>query len=277
MNPEHPRTPEPPEKTLLPFHLHGPRKENVVLEVHVLVQIALELVELAERRLVRGTRVVGRSEAARELVDPRHGVPGALVLHLHHADRVLHRAERGRRGRTARGRLLRQHLDVGEEDLLLLHHVLRHFLRDALEDARDLDHLGVALAVLLGDLGGVRQEGRDRTPDVGVVGRDDVVHERGGVHGRVVPAVFPRRGVEARQLGEQRLGRHAGLAARRAQGASAPAAVVDAVLLEDGRGPVIPGHDVANGRFGGDGLHRLSPRAPWGQRLQGRGRADRRL
>ena len=158
----------------------------------------------------------------------------------------------------------REHLDVGEEDVLLLHHVLCHLLGHAFEEARDLDHLGVALAVLRGDLGGVRQEGRDRAPDVGVVGGDDVVHERGGVHGRVVLVGGAGRGGQAGQLGEHRLGRHAGLAARRANRACAPAAVVDPVLFEDGRGPEIAGHDVANGRFGGGRVHFVSLLVPLG-------------
>src|SRR5262245_44975096 len=66
----------------------GARKQDVVLLVNVLVQIALQLEQATQQGDVRTTGVGGRLVVASQGSDPRQSFGGIAVLVLHHANRV---------------------------------------------------------------------------------------------------------------------------------------------------------------------------------------------
>lgn len=148
----------------------------------------------------------------------------------------------------------RDRADVGEEHVFFLAHVLHQLCRHPLEMARNLDHFGVMLPVYPGDLAGMQTERLDRTADVLMMVLHDVVDqevERPGVEPRSVERVG-----DLPEISEDRGLVYSVLAAGLGDGLVAAAAEIDPVLLEDGRGAVVGGNDVANGR-GGGGLEHL--------------------
>src|SRR5574337_1296756 len=78
------------------FHLDRARKEGVVLEVNVLVQVRLENRKRLVERLVTDAGVGRRGVCGAGLAHRLQGVAGRVVLVQHHRHRVLHTAE-GRR------------------------------------------------------------------------------------------------------------------------------------------------------------------------------------
>jgi hypothetical protein len=171
------------------------------------------------------------------------------VLHFHHPDWVLDRAERSRRGRTVLRRRSSQRRNEREEDLLLFPHVRRHVFDDRVEQPRDLRQLRVTLAVNPRDLPGVRRDRGQRFADVRVVLRHDVIdelvrrpdgkvrHRRGRVRGDPVQFGDDPIGVGAR--GPARVGERLGSAA----------AEINVMVVKHSGGPEISGDDVANRRL----------------------------
>ena len=151
---------------------------------------------------------------------------------------------------AARALRRNQRVDVGEEHLLFLRHVLRHVLRRPSSNCSAIvDHLGVPLAVHVGHLARVRAERLDRLPHVGVVVADDVAGQEVEVPGVEARARPGSAGAERRlELGRARRGASTPVSRQAsATGPVAAAAEVDAVTLEDGRGAEVVGDDVANG------------------------------
>ena len=105
-----------------------------------------------------------------------------------------------------------------------------------LQCRRDTRQLGVAIAVLAGDLDDERQEALERRAGVGVVRADDEVDQ---LAGRPAPIDAGAQGLLARgrlrgQLGQHAFDVEAGAAARLVEASAAAAAEVELVPVEDG-------------------------------------------
>ena len=67
--------------------VHGFREQNVVLQVHVLVQVALEFLQLLVGYPVRGAPVPGHGVSVARVADERHPIARRLMFRFHHAGR----------------------------------------------------------------------------------------------------------------------------------------------------------------------------------------------
>jgi hypothetical protein len=122
----------------------------------------------------------------------------------------------------------------------------RHVGCDLVENAGDLDQLGVAGAVDLGDLASIGGDLPGILVQVGMVGVDDVVGEKGQLPGCVVLAPLDRRALRRLDLPFEGFGVELFLGADGGEGRLSAAAEIDPVSLKDRRGPVILGLPAAN-------------------------------
>src|SRR5579872_3475243 len=109
------------------------RKQDVIFQMDMLVQISFELDQRGEKRPVRVTRFIWNVIVEREMAHLRERPAGAFVLVLHARDRVL---DRTRRSRLATRFEVR---DRRKQDHLLLHQVRIQLLFEGFEH---LVHLG---------------------------------------------------------------------------------------------------------------------------------------
>jgi len=137
---------------MCPFHGNCPRKENVVLEVNVLVKIGLKIRQRLVQRLI-GDACVARSRIA--VAGFAHGtqcVPGRVVLVFHHGHWILYAAKRCWQNRLLldNGRL--HSCYVGKQNPLFFHHVCSQLRDQALKAGADLSQFGMLLLMNLASL-----------------------------------------------------------------------------------------------------------------------------
>jgi len=220
----------------------GLREQDIVLEVHVPVEILVKSSELSQRRTIRRAGVPRRHVALGELANAPHLVAGGAMLALHHPNRIFDRPKRARDRRPVPVRCERR--DIGKEHLLLFQHVLLEVACDLVEGRRNLRQLRVPMRVYPGDLREMTADHRRVPPDVGVMSgrdmRDEALHGPGG---HILRIVIAGERVQ-RALHGHRIDRRGAAGVR--DRAPASAAEVDSELLEDARGPEVGRDDVSD-------------------------------
>src|SRR5581483_8771035 len=98
------------------LQLDRARKQHVVLQVDVPVQIPFEFRQLLHGHRIGAAAGGRRRVAVRSLADGLQAFRGVAMLALHHADRVLHGAERADRAAARAPRLLGEIAHVGKQD-----------------------------------------------------------------------------------------------------------------------------------------------------------------
>src|ERR1022692_266453 len=130
------------------FHLHRTRKENVVLQMHVLMEVPFELPQILVQSLIT-CACVRRSRVFRTRVaNLLHQFSRSIMLFHHGVNRVPHRLEEGRLDRPMCTCRLLQCVDVREQDLFLFPHVHDHLSPNFGEQSLDIRNFGVIFSVL---------------------------------------------------------------------------------------------------------------------------------
>src|SRR5208337_4179642 len=134
-------------QSLCLFHHNRPRKENVVLQVNVLVKIGFKVRQRLVERLVADASV-GRSRITTAgLAHSTQCVPSGVVLVFHHGHGVLHAAKRWWQNRFLLDDGLFHPHYVDRKNPLFFHHVCRQFLDQGLKACADLLQFRMVLPV----------------------------------------------------------------------------------------------------------------------------------
>src|SRR5215470_1234300 len=135
-----------------PFHFDGARKQNVVFEMHVKMEVLLEFGKGLVSRLIARAGIGARRVSCARNTNPPHQFAGAVVLPHHRMDRIPHGLEERRFDRSVPVRCALHRIDERKKNLLFLLHVHQHFARDIAKELFDLFEFTMLAAVLLTNL-----------------------------------------------------------------------------------------------------------------------------
>ena len=214
----------------------------MVFEVDVAVEVGLQFGETGEERAVGVAGFGGRGEIRGQGAEGFEGFAGIGVFLHHGMDRPLQRHRDGF--------ACDQASDGGEEDFFFFGHVGVEFLQQAGEDLMDFDQARRVSAVDAGDPQGHGVEARQFGAQVAVVAADDVFDQLDRWQFRRVVLFGWRAGEGGLQIGQNGIQRQVFRCAGLFDRASALAAEIQAMLLENARKRRGFGDEFAYGALG---------------------------
>src|SRR5262245_3691261 len=133
------------------LHLDGARKQYIILQVNVLMQIGLEIGQRLIQGLITGAGVRRRREITGCGAQRPQQIARCVMLQHHHSHWVLNRAEERRRNRSSIAGGLLHPRDVWKENLFLFEHVGDQVLLELIECLLRLEQFRMVFAVARAD------------------------------------------------------------------------------------------------------------------------------
>ena len=119
------------------IQFNGPREQDIVLQVNVLVEVVLEFFQAVVERVKSRAGVGRRGEIPAESADFGKKSSCRIVLLRHHCDWIGHRPEATVWFGRSNGDGFLQTSDIGEQNRLLLRQMMRKFFVELRERCRD--------------------------------------------------------------------------------------------------------------------------------------------